>query len=193
MKNSVYLETLRLGYENSSNGISFNDIVKELNIDLSDNSFYGNYVFWFYSNFFNKLNETPCVMEDRITSSHYDDYLINSEKVKRFNAEKSYIKGDAINKYIDFVELQDARKSSRIATRISLISVAIAIVSIIVSALHPKNPKPPYEVIITNDRNNPANGKLNHSIDCKFGINEKDKMNNNQTNNSDILHTINPK
>jgi len=191
MKSGVYIDTLRLGFENPT-GISFDDIVKKLNIDLSDNSFKINYTIWFYLNFYNINNETS---DNEFSIAKYQMNYIRLVDIERipFNSTKSYIKGDAINKYIDFVELQNARKSSITATRISLISVAIAISSIIVSVLYPKNPKPPYEVIITNDRNNSTNSKFDHSLDCKFGIEEKDKVDNNQTNDSDTLGAINPK
>lgn len=187
MKSSIYTETLRIGFENSATGISFNEIVKRLDIDLSDSSFKVNYTIWFYLNFYNSENE-KFENDYKITAIQLN--TIGLQEIERitFNGEKSYIKGDAINKYIDFVELQNARKSSRIATFISISSVAIAISSIVIQIVLSNNNKPPYEVIITNDRNNTTSSKFENSLDFKSGIKN---MDNNQTDSHNNLDKIN--
>jgi hypothetical protein len=189
MSDSVYLETLRLGFENP-NGISFNQIVKELNIDLSDISFRTNYTIWFYSSFYNRGTERLATGNRIAINTSYKISEHNINEIEKHNDTKSYIKGDAINKYIDFLELERTRKSSTTATIISLISVAIAISSIVLPFVYDHNPKPPYEVIITNDRNNTTNSKFDNSLDCKSGIKD---MHNNKTNGTDTLDVINPK
>lgn len=44
--NNIYIQTLKLGFDNPE-GISFNEVVEKLNIDLSDNSFKLNFTTWF--------------------------------------------------------------------------------------------------------------------------------------------------
>ncbi|MCX6220823.1 MAG: hypothetical protein NTZ69_07525 [Bacteroidia bacterium] len=190
MSKSIYFETLRLGFENT-NGISFNEVVERLNIDLSNITFETNYAIWFYSNFYNGNIESLIVAQGIATNS---DFRINERnletRVRKHNSEKSFIKGDAINKYIDFLELERTRKSSTTATVISLISVAIAISSIVIPIMYNHNPQPPYEVIITNDRNNTANSKFDNSLDCKSGFKD---VNNNKTGSTDTLDVVKPK
>lgn len=190
MSGSIYFDTLKLGFENK-NGISLNEVVERLNIDFSDITFETNFTIWFYSNFYNSKLESLIVGQVTAINS---DYRINERnietKVRKYNTEKSYIKGDAVNKYIDYLELEQTRKSSRMAFKFSIASIIIATLSIITPIIFVHNPRPPYEVIITNDRNKTTNGKFDNSINCKSGIKD---MNNNKTDSTDTLDAINPK
>lgn len=187
---SYYMKTLQLGYDNSTCGISFNDIIDKLKIDLSDSNFSANYTIWFYSNFYNGIYEFLDGCEKEPVEYFFKSNGYINPKINEIHASKSFIRGDAINKYIDFVELRNARISSRTATVISSFSILIAISSIIIPFVFSQNPKPPYEVIITNDRNNTANSQSENSHNCKFG---NKYVYDNKTDSIEKLEVLSPK
>lgn len=138
---SIYIKTLKLGFENPG-GISLDDIVKKLNIKLSDNSFKFNYTLWFYSNFYNPKTESYVIATNTQSTSPKRLTPDNMTKFTENNKSKSYIKGDAINKYIDYVELslarsnsikasQSASKSLKIANRSLCIAIAAVVIQIL--------------------------------------------------------------
>lgn len=187
---NIYINSLRTGFYNSSKGISFDEVVAELNIDLSDISFKLNYTTWFYSNFYHPNVEKYVIGSQNNPTSSYRIKIDTIDIISKNNNTKSYIKGDAVNKYIDFLELDRTRKSSRMAFWLSIASIIIAITSVVIPIIFIHNPKPPYEVIITNDRNNTTNGKFDNSLDCKSGITD---TNNYETSSTDTLDVINLK
>lgn len=175
MKDSIYIKTLELGFEKNE-GISFNETVEILNIDLSNIGFEVNYTIWFYSNFYNSRVEDLVIAERTAINS---DYRISKrtieKKVRPNNNDKSFIKGDALNKYIDYLELKGTRKSSKIAIWFSSASLLIAIISIVAPIIFPHYFKPTCEVKITHERNKTTECKTNDSADFKLA---KEKMTN---------------
>ncbi|MDO6598728.1 hypothetical protein [Tenacibaculum sp. 1_MG-2023] len=137
MKENKYIKSLKLGFERES-GISFNDLVKELSVNFDNDDQKSNFIIWFYSNFYNEKSERLITAHFVATSSAYkiQDRL---ESFNTINEKKSYIKGDALNKYIDYLELERTRKSSRNASRFSLIAIVIAAIGIIAPQLNNKN------------------------------------------------------
>ncbi len=69
--------------------------------------------------------------------------------MESINNTLSFIKGDAINKYIDYLELERTRKSSKQASIYSTVSIILAFIAILISLV--LNPKQPYEVKIIED------------------------------------------
>lgn len=146
-------------------GISFDYIVKELGIkeDLKDLRFKINFTIWFYINFYHKEVEGMALANK--TGAHLtEDVAISESNIKRvdsYGSQKSFIKGDSIQKYIDYLELRDTRKSSRTARTFSVISIIIASIAIItpyvVSLVKPEKPK---QVIVTENRDKIDNAEI---------------------------------
>lgn len=154
MKENIYIKALEIGFEHETAGISFNEIVKELGIekDILNLVFKSNFTIWFYTNFFNPKGEANVQLNNSGTAT----YIIKPETLKDLDKckdEKAYIKGESIQKYIDYVELRDTRKSSRTARTFSVISIIIASIAIItpyvVNNVIPEEPK---QVIVTENR-----------------------------------------
>ena len=133
--NNIYIQTLKLGFENPE-GITLREIAKRLNIDIHKNSDFNlQYIIWFYENFYN-YNYEIFVSEGikkegisyRITPGQY--YELNNARTL-----KSYLKGDAVNKYIDYLELERTRESSKQASFFATGSIFIAIMALILPFL----------------------------------------------------------
>ena len=173
MKDSIYIKTLELGFENNK-GISFNETVEKLNIDLSDIRFEVNYTIWFYSNFYNHNVEDLIIGQKKAINS---DYRINQrnieDKIRPYNDNISFIRGDALNKYIDYLELKSSRKSSKVAIWFSSASLIFAMIPIIAPIISQHYVKPMHEVIITNEKNQITESETNDSIEFKLA---KEKM-----------------
>lgn len=136
---SIYINTLKLGFENSEGGMSLNEIARKLKINFSEKSFEFNYTLWFYSNFYNPGTEKYVVATNTLSGGSGRVTLETIEIFSKRNDSKSYIKGDAINKYIDYLELSDARKNSLNASdaatrslRIANNSLRIAIAAVVI-------------------------------------------------------------
>nr|WP_319510358.1 hypothetical protein [uncultured Draconibacterium sp.] len=127
--NNIYIQTLKLGFENPE-GISFNEVVEQLDIDLSDKSFKINYTHWFYSNFYNDNTERFAVGNKTAVNSDYRISATTITQISHSNHLKSFIKGDAVNKYIDYLELERTRESSRQASLFATGSLIIAILAV---------------------------------------------------------------
>jgi len=151
MKDNIYIKALEIGYEHSITGISFNEIVSELGIEenLSNEMFKFCFMTWFYSNFYNIKAERNLVENPHGAFIH--NGVINT--LEGCKNEKSFIKGESINKYIEYVELRDTRKSSRTAKRFSIASICIAIVAIFIPILLTQfKTESPKQVIVTENR-----------------------------------------
>lgn len=133
MKENIYIKSLKLGFERNS-GISFNELTEELNINFENYDQKSNFIIWFYSNFYNEKGE-------RYVTAHFvaanSSYKIQ-DKLSEFNTineNKAFIKGDALNKYIDYLELERTRKSSRRASFFSLIAIIVTAIGILIPYL----------------------------------------------------------
>nr|WP_320020904.1 hypothetical protein [uncultured Draconibacterium sp.] len=129
--NNIYIQTLKLGFENPE-GISFNEVVEKLNIDLSNTDFRLNYTIWFYSTFYNYHYEFH--LFGNKGAKHISTHRLsidNMEILAEHNNQKSYMKGDAVNKYIDYLELERTRESSKQATLFATGSLIIAILAVL--------------------------------------------------------------
>lgn len=187
VENNIYVKVLELGYKNHSIGISFDEVINELNIDLSNELFEINFAHWFYSNFYNENFEYSILAQKNSTFDVHHFNKHNYKNSKKHNKEKSFIKGDSLNKYIDYLELQRTRKSSRNATVISMLSMLIAVASIIIPRIYPKNKEPFYNVEITDKWNKCCKHKSDYPSYCKPRTKQ---MNNTKANTSTNLDSI---
>jgi hypothetical protein len=186
VEDSIYMKTLSLGYNSGDSGISFNTVIEKLNIDISNEDFEFNFALWFYSNFYNSYFERKILGLSTATNS---DYYLNKRSYKELkinNSTSSYIKGDSLNKYIDFLELQRTRKASRNATIISLLSMFIAIFSIIIPRIYQEDSKQTEYSKESINSNKSTEHESKNSI--KFESNSKE-VNNSKTEN--YLDTLN--
>lgn len=83
-----------------------------------------------YDNFYNFLAETY-VIGNR-TQQQYNLRISTQtlDQFKMYNQQKSFIKGDAVNKYIDYLELERTRESSKQASLFATGSLIIAILAV---------------------------------------------------------------
>lgn len=167
IENSIYMKTLEYGYLKSNEGISFDEVVKYLDVDISNVAFKVNFCIWFYTNFYNYNFESKIVGQSTATNPDFRITEKTIEKLSQYNDTKSYIKGDSINKYIDFLELKRTRKASRNATYLSFLSLILAILSIIVPRVYPKNDTPSKNIEKTKKRNKATKCKFKDSVIAK--------------------------
>ncbi|MCZ4696128.1 hypothetical protein DWB61_15505 [Ancylomarina euxinus] len=157
MKDNIYIKALEIGFRNETTGISFDDVVKELGLveKLKDESFRVNFAIWFYTNFYHKDLES-LALSSKTGGPIGNHYRISKSRIKDVDdcsADKSYIKGESIQKYIDYLEIKESRESSQTAKKISYISIGIAILSIFLSPFISRIiPEKPKQVIVTENR-----------------------------------------
>ena len=128
MKDNIYIKSLKIGLEQTS-GISFNQLVEKLKIKFEDKDQKVNFIIWFYSNFYNEKGEAQITGHFTAPSTGYK--IANKlNEFETINDIKAYIKGEALNKYIDYLELERTRKSSRRAFILSLIAVILTAIGV---------------------------------------------------------------
>tara|TARA_R110001583_G_scaffold24456_6_gene89219 strand:+ start:45797 stop:46447 length:651 start_codon:yes stop_codon:yes gene_type:complete len=155
MKENIYIKALEIGFENETTGISFNEIVEKLDIESGFTKslvFKSNFTIWFYTNFFNPKGEANVKLNNSGTST----YVITPDTLKdldKCKAEKSFIKGEATQKYIDYLELKEARESAQTARKFSILSIIIASIAILTPILITEfKTESPKQVIVTENR-----------------------------------------
>ncbi|MBN1187075.1 MAG: hypothetical protein JXB49_32655 [Bacteroidales bacterium] len=149
---SFHFDILKLGYTKGTRGIVFNEVKKELNIKFPSKDSELNFLIWFYSNFYNKYAEKIIVNHTQSGNPVLQtkpDYL---DKFDSANSSESYLRGESLAKYVDYLELVDTRKSSNQARVFSVISIGLATLAIVVPLIVNNIPQPPFEVVINNPK-----------------------------------------
>jgi hypothetical protein len=171
MNNNIYLKSLEIGY-NNIDGVSFNKLVEKVNNPLFKNNekllFHFN--IWFYTNFYNENAYSDVLLHNTFANHSGKIIFSDKERITKYNNELSFIKGDSISKYIEYVELKEARKSSKNAFRISILSLAIACASVVIPIIIANNQKPLVNKPQTEKRNSTTNSKNKDSIKTEFTI-----------------------
>ena len=116
---NIYIETLKIGVANLDAGISYNEVKRQLNHPIPNEEFETAYINWFYSNFF----ESNVHLNVKTFNTNH---IVILKSFKGYNNETAHITGEAIFMYYQYLEVKEARSSSRTATRISLIALAIS-------------------------------------------------------------------
>jgi VIT1/CCC1 family predicted Fe2+/Mn2+ transporter len=129
--NNIYIQTLKLGFENPE-GISLEEVAKKQGLDISKHtSFNLHYITWFYDNFYNSLVEGYVNRITHKIGTKYHLAITDFDDLIQFHQHHSYIKGDAVNKYIDYLELERTREYSKQATLFATGSILIAILAVL--------------------------------------------------------------
>jgi len=126
--NNIYLQSLKIGIDNLEKGISFNQLQSELirqNIWIKERSFEWYFLYWFFDNFY-------CIeVQKRKDENKSLDYTLYEQQ----RITPCFIKGESMMQYIDFIELQEARASSKNARKLAMFAISISIISFIASVL----------------------------------------------------------
>ena len=153
-RNNIYLFCLKVGYKEISNGITYKQI-KKLVTDKFKIEFSYDFEFHFRVWFFNNFYEPNAQYQlNREINGHVDQITRKDQSSLPFEQQINttvYIKGDSIQQYIDYVDLSDARKSSRSAYKFAMISIVIALFAILIPWLYPTDIKQPIDVNVIND------------------------------------------
>jgi hypothetical protein len=135
LKDSIYIKTIKLGFENQF-GITLEqvidnaDISDKLNCKNSDNlEFKLAFIKWFYSNFYSESINSSDTFSGKTSKVN-----INRTIKEELN-KVAIITGDAVNKYIDYLELQQTRISANDSRKTSISARKLAILSIIIASL----------------------------------------------------------
>jgi hypothetical protein len=162
-----YIKAMEIGLANEDEGITYNDLVKELEV------FYGRkmtihaestFYYWFVDNF-SATNEALKNQSGWKSYFLHYYYFKNNIKKRESNLTKSgvdlfkqldnikwFLNGQAAKQYLDYVELTDARKQAKQTSYFSIISILIAVTAIGIGIFQNNdNPQPPYDVKIIED------------------------------------------
>ncbi|PKV50279.1 hypothetical protein ATE84_2334 [Aquimarina sp. MAR_2010_214] len=131
MKKNIFIKALEIGYNNPK-GISYNKTKENLNYKFDSDLEEFNFKLWFYHNFFNDKTEPKIISHKNSSNPGYQITFSSRHQLEPFDNDLSFLKGEALNKYIDFLELERTRKSSRKASWFSLIAIIFAAIGIIV-------------------------------------------------------------
>lgn len=153
---NIYIYCLQRGFENKS-GVTYrqikNEIIDKFKVDFIPEFELG-FRIWFFENFYEPEAEMKLIFE----KSELFELRIDAETgiipFEEYTDSKVYLKGDATLKYLDYMELIDARKSSKQAFLFSTISIMLAICAIVIQAFFKTDLKQPIEVIILDQQKN---------------------------------------
>lgn len=152
MKN-IYTYCLSRGFE-SKNGLTYNqiksDLISKFHIDFTP-IFELGFRIWFFDNFYEEEAESSINYSRAEGRGFVIDRNTGHIPFQRSVDKVVYLKGEASLKYLDYLELIDARKSSKQAFLFSLLSILIAICSIAIPLFLKTEIKQPVKVIILKD------------------------------------------
>jgi hypothetical protein len=117
MKLNLYIKALEIGFNVEDTGISFDEMKKKLNsheYKFVDNLFRD----WFYRNFEHKQRSRVLDNPAQEVSIDIDD-------------ESLRLSSESLFQYLEYLELQEARRNSKSAKKQSLFAIVIALVSLL--------------------------------------------------------------
>jgi len=123
---NIYIRALEIGINNLNNGITYEKIKNDLNVEKKSLMFQTNFRFWFYENFFHP--EIPI-------SVHMQTDGIRKEHPIHIDHQSSILTGKAYMDYIDYIELKEARQSAKFAKKIAFWSIGLTLTAIIVQII----------------------------------------------------------
>jgi hypothetical protein len=164
-----YIKAMEIGLANEKDGISYFDLVDQLENQLKYKFNYSaEYTFlsWFVDNFrykgeyINKeifIGNVDWFLKDKVGYGYASEYRSGVASVKYTLSQKFYLNGEAAKQYLDYLELKESRIAATQARKQSNFSIAIAIGAILISTILGwytirTAPQPPYDVKIMEDR-----------------------------------------
>lgn len=166
MKPNRYIKAMEIGLSHEEEGISYFDLVAELETKQGEpfiQSAYITFYYWFVENFTTTHSDLMKLDGLKRDIHLYFGYKsqknldkTRQEKLAGIEATlkvKWFLKGTASKQYIDYVEYKAARKSSVRATYLASFSILIAIASFYLTYQSSKEtPRPPYDVKVIEDK-----------------------------------------
>ncbi|MDO6819073.1 hypothetical protein [Zobellia sp. 1_MG-2023] len=163
-----YIKAMEIGRANEENGITYFDLVKEVEKGLdrkfnesSEATFYD----WFTDSFIKKGGNDELkeqMFRWKIRNYFTNKYVNPDSRFKESRDWKDvenilnthyFLNGITSKQYLDYLELKEARKNAKQATGFSLFSIFVAVAAIVIGAIQSiSSPKPPYEVQVIEDR-----------------------------------------
>jgi hypothetical protein len=173
---NIYIKAMELGY-NSPNGISYFDLVEEiedsLKVKISGQTEYA-FISWFLNNFSSvdvNRTEINTGLTGYIKSHLMSESRLNNNQ-EMFNKTLNnlfFINGETLKQYIDYEELTHARKSSKMAFILSIISIGIAGISSLL-AFYSLYSEPVFEIVVKDNLIDSISATTNQiKIDKKVG------------------------
>ena len=125
-----YIKAMEIGLTNEKLGITYNDLIKELDADYGHNmSVFAEctFFYWFVDNF-SATNYEPKLYSGWKTQFEYCYYFKNNVEKTKSNLTESgeslykqleyfkwFLNGSAAKQYLDYLELQESRKTAQTA------------------------------------------------------------------------------
>jgi hypothetical protein len=161
---------LEIGYKNVEE-LSFNDLVVLINNQsLKEELLLFHFNIWFYTNY-NNENTSGSVLLHNTFANHAGKITFrDKEKITQYNDEISFITGDSISKYIEYIALKKARKSSNSGFALSIFSFFVATASLVIPFIIENNNKPIENVEKSKKRNCTTESESNNSNKSEFTI-----------------------
>lgn len=169
---SRYIKAMEIGLAHERDGVSYFELVKQLEKELGYNFFYeSEYTFlnWFIENFdFQQSNRKLDDIKAFIDWVLFTKYELDFENSNYDRDNQSpeifkqifFLKGQASKQYIDYQELQESRLAAVQSRKQSNYSIVIALGAILISSIlgiatliyQPENAQPPYNVKVIEDK-----------------------------------------
>lgn len=170
-----YIKAMEIGLANEKNGISYFDLLEQLEKGLGDKLGEGaekTFVTWFINNFSSDVNKMSnnhiatnftYYIKDKYGQDFARDYQPYVDSLKSDLNKKYWLDGTASKQYLDYLELQESRITANNAQTASIeankkaaTSIKLAIGAIFASVLLGvysiySSPEPPYDVKIIED------------------------------------------
>lgn len=133
MDENIYITSLEIGKDRIEEGITYPEL-KAILTDKGfefDEAFEWNFKFWFYSNFY--CYQVFFMIQKDMGVTSKDGTLETEYKIAK--NKKAFLTGDAHSKYIEYVELKEARETAITSMRQSKKAFSVAIATLLLSIL----------------------------------------------------------
>ena len=120
---SLYIEVLRLGVKNQNEGISFNEVKDHINKSrFKTDGIQGYLCLWFYLNFYHPQRTRSARGTVEVNNPFHDFGNGQTDK----DDDKCILMADGYMQYMEWVELEQARISSRRAMYVAITAISIS-------------------------------------------------------------------
>ena len=147
METNIYIQAMEIGYSHHE-GITYKRLKKILQLKkLGPIEGRREYTFikWFIKNFDAPLMP---IQGSELMKRYYNVFIENQGDKKNLQAYRDFsnktyfLKGKAVKKYLDYLELKETRQQAKDAQRASIVAIGIAIITLVLS-IYFSAPAPP--------------------------------------------------